>query len=201
MFNRSRPSARWLRCQNHRFWWIRRRTLAASLAPVLDLDVFESGKVLHVGRNQDELIHSSNRGDLPVHIRRRPRKPLKPRTLAAVPMGCALVVCKHGKRGEDDVSQVVLERSPPFATRKKVASVSHFVPHRGRDGALVPAGFQTLHDLRIRCCRYRRRHYTGVQQISNRHSTTFRPVSVSRAAAKYPSSSPTSCNACAARNR
>jgi len=81
----------------------RRRVSTASLSPVLDLDVREPRKILHVNCDQDEVIHTGNRGDLTIHVRSGSPHPLKARTFDPVPTCRRLVIRKHGERGQNHI--------------------------------------------------------------------------------------------------
>ena len=78
-----------------------------------------------------------DRRDLAIDRRRGSADRVKTCAFTRVPGGRRLVVRKHWKRSVHDVAQVGLERGAALAGRQSAATVRQFMPHRGRDGALV----------------------------------------------------------------
>lgn len=127
-----------------------------ALTPVLELDVFEPGKILDVGRDQDQVIYECNRGDLTVNVRSRSPQTVEPCTLVTVPVRRGLVIRENWERCEDNVLKVGLDGRAPFPSRQSVTSVRELVPHWSGDRAFVPVGFQVIHDLGVGLLRDRR---------------------------------------------
>lgn len=67
-------------------------TTNAPPSPVLDFKIFEASEILSVERDEDEAVGMSDRGGLPVHVRRGPAKSLETGSFVAVPRRGNLVV-------------------------------------------------------------------------------------------------------------
>lgn len=178
-----------------------RRASTAPLAPILNFNALEPRKILDVDSHEYQIVHERDRSDLTVNVRRWFPQPLKPGALVTVPVRRLLSIGKNRERSQNYVLQVGLQRLPTFPARQSVTPIRELVPHRRGDRALMPSGFQMLHNFGIRHLRYRRGHDACVEQISNTHSDTLRPAPASRTISRSASSSPTSLNRCDVRNR
>ena len=89
------------------------RVSAPALAPVLDVDVPESGKVFDVCRDKDQVIYERNSSNLTVNVRSGSPQAVEPCALVTMPVRRGFVIREHRERCQNHVVEVSLKRCPP----------------------------------------------------------------------------------------
>jgi hypothetical protein len=87
------------------------------------LELLEWGKVIHIPRDEDEVMHERNGCDLTVEERRGSARPGEPSPFARMTLRGSCVIGKDDERGGKGLPQVFLDRSAPLRLGKTVATV------------------------------------------------------------------------------
>lgn len=87
----------------------RQRSLQASAEPVLHAHAAEGFEVIEVARDYDELVDSSDGGDLGIAIRGRNAPPEQPGAFGAHPFGRSAIEWQHFQPAVDEAVSIVFE--------------------------------------------------------------------------------------------
>jgi hypothetical protein len=171
------------------------------LRPVLDAQTPEAGEVFLVCRRQHEPVHMGNRRNLTVDERSGSAKRFESRPLFPVPCRRGLIVWQDGERSLHDVTEIRFERGPALSLGQASTAIREFVPDWRRNRALRTALVQMFKNHAIGSFGDRGRNDAGVEEITERHRDTLRPVVLSRVETAKSSSTPISFTECRSRNR
>lgn len=153
--------------------------------PILDLEILESGEVLHVRGNENQLVDVRYGSNLTVDVGIWTSDAFLSGALQAMPGGLLFAVREDRERLQNNVVKKGFQFGLALSVRMPIPTVYEFIPHDGRYCTVASALSHSSYYVSVRFGRNHCRKYARVEKVLQRQSSTFRPVSRARRPRKY----------------